>query len=276
MKKCILLIVLLLAINSYAQNFKGKAIYKTNRKTNFKISSDNNPEMNDKMIQEIKAKMEKMNQKTYHLFFDKDASIYKEDIPLAAPNVNRSSSSMIFSSGDANKILYKNIKENYFLNQTAIMGKSFLVEDNLENHEWQLSSETKNIGNYTCYKATFSELVNNVKIGFLDSDASSTSEKTEKTTTAWYTLQIPISNGPAKYQGLPGLILEINDGSQTIVCTEVVLNSKEDFTIKKPEKGKKVTQKKFLKIQKEKTKELMDRFKTRRGNADGVEIRIGG
>jgi GLPGLI family protein len=28
-------------------------------------------------------------------------------------------------------------------------------------------------------------------------------------TTAWYTPQIPVSNGPRNYHGLPGLIMEV-------------------------------------------------------------------
>ena len=35
----------------------------------------------------------------------------------------------------------------------------------------------------------------------------------EETITAWYTLDIPVNNGPSRYHGLPGLILEVNDGS---------------------------------------------------------------
>ena len=32
-------------------------------------------------------------------------------------------------------------------------GKRFLVKDKLVNIEWSLGTETKKIGNYTCYKA---------------------------------------------------------------------------------------------------------------------------
>lgn len=94
------------------------------------------------------------------------------------------------------------------------------------------------------------------------------------TTTAWYTTQISISNGPTFYKGLPGLILEINEGTNTIVCSEIILNPSEKITINEPDKGKVVTQAEYDKISDEKSKEMMERFKSRDGK--GIEIRIGG
>ena len=73
---------------------------------------------------------------------------------------------------------------------------------------------------------------------------------------------------------MPGLILEINDGTTTIVCTEIVINPSEKIKIIEPEKGKVVTQEKYDKISEAKAKEMMERFKSKNGN--GIEIRIGG
>jgi GLPGLI family protein len=44
------------------------------------------------------------------------------------------------------------------------------------------------------------------------------------TITAWYTPEIPVNQGPENYWGLPGLILEINDGKTVILCSKIVLN----------------------------------------------------
>ena len=99
-----------------------------------------------------------------------------------------------------------------------------------------------------------------------------------KITTAWYTPQIPVSNGPEEFGGLPGLILEINDGKLTIVCSEIVLNPLDKIEIKEPTKGKEISQKDFDKLQKEKSKEMMERFRSKRGDGKGntFEIKIGG
>jgi GLPGLI family protein len=82
--------------------------------------------------------------------------------------------------------------------------------------------------------------------------------------TAWYTPQIAVSAGPAEYWGLPGLILELNAGRTTMLCTELVINPEEPVKIVKPSKGKKVTREAYTEIVKLKSEELRARFKSRR------------
>ena len=84
------------------------------------------------------------------------------------------------------------------------------------------------------------------------------SEPKEEIIEAWYTMEIPVSNGPREFWGLPGLILELHDGNTTLLCSKIVLNPKEKIEIKAPKNGKKVTQKEFDKIQEKKLKSMMD------------------
>lgn len=69
--------------------------------------------------------------------------------------------------------------------------------------------------------------------------------------TAWYTAEIPINHGPEKYWGLSGLILEINDGRTTFLCSKIILNPKEKILISVPNKEKSMTQKDYVKFEKE-------------------------
>lgn len=280
MKTIISIITLCLAFSLNAQNFSGKAIYKTSRKSNFKIKNDNGT-MDDKMQEEIQKRIQKMNQKTFILEFDKTASTYKEDVKLEAPKPQLGGGSvMVMSIGGSGNgsIYYKNTQEKRFANQTEIMGKIFLVKDSLPDYEWELSSETKNIGKYTCYKASFTREVENMSISMVNGETKEVVKKDKVTTTAWYTLQVPVNNGPDDYQGLPGLILEINDGTNMIVCTEIVLNTSEKSSIQEPSKGKVVSQSKYDEIQKQKSKEMMEKFKSRNGfnMGNGVNVKIGG
>ena len=262
-------------LRSVAQDFAGKAVYKTNRKTDFKIQGSNMSEIQEKELQE---KFQKMNQKTFILEFDKTTSIYKEEEKLNAPNPQANLGGMqvisVFGGGGSGSLYFKNLKEKRFVSKTDIMGKTFLIKDSIPNYQCQLTSETKNIGNYTCYKASFTKEVEIFTASFGKEESKEPKKTKTVTTTAWYTPQISISNGPTFYQGLPGLILEINDGTNTIVCTEIILNPSEKITINEPDKGKVVTQAEYDKISDEKSKEMMERFKSRDGK--GIEIRIGG
>lgn len=273
MKISITVLALLLSIVSFAQKFEGKATYKTHRKFDLKLSKEGKP-LTD-MQKSIREQLKKQFQKTYTLNFTKDASLYTQNQELAKPQVKKGGFNITVTSG-ANDILYKNITEKRFAKQTEISGKRFLIKDELKKQDWKLTSETKSIGKYTCYKATRSKEVERMK--FSTEDNKETKEKVTIKTVAWYTAQIPISNGPSHYWGLPGLILEIQEGKQTIVCSEIVLNPSEKIVIEEPIKGKKVSQKKFDDINEKQQKEMIERYKSSRKSKNGstMVIEIGG
>ncbi|WP_299669913.1 GLPGLI family protein [uncultured Polaribacter sp.] len=280
MKTIILIVAFLFVATIHAQDFQGKAIYKTSEKSNISFGGEKEG-ISEKMQEEFRKRMQKMNQKTFILEFDKSTSIYKEEVQLKAPKRQAGSKSFrVISIGGAGNgsIYYKNTQDRRFVNQTEIQGKRFLVKDTLPVYAWELSSETKNIGTYTCYKATYTKEVEHKNIRMKDGETIEEKKKETVVTTAWYTPQVSVSNGPGNYQGLPGLILEINDGKKTIVCTEIVLNPSEKITIKEPEKGKVVSLKTFTEIQEKKTQEMLEKMKSRNGMdlGNGVKIKMGG
>ena len=73
----------------------------------------------------------------------------------------------------------------------------FLYEEELPQQAWTITNDTKQIYGYDCQKATTKYLGRDYEV--------------------WYTLEIPISNGPWKLGGLPGMILEANDGQRHYV-----------------------------------------------------------
>jgi len=174
-------------------------------------------------------------------------------------------------------VYFKNIKEKRYVNKLEVMGKRFLIKDTIPNFKWELSSETKNIGRYTCYKATFSREEDQTHLSMEDGEAKESTTKVTVVTTAWYTIEVPVSNGPKEFGGLPGLILELKEGELTIVCTEIVLNSSDKILIQEPKKGKEISEIKYKEIMDQKTKEMMERFKSKRGGSGHqIEFRIGG
>jgi GLPGLI family protein len=274
MKHLAVIIAMLLTGTVIAQEFQGQATYKSHRKMNIQLDSTQmETEMHRKMIEMMK----KQFQKTYKLTFNKEESFYKEEESLAPPQPSGMNIIMSFSGGS--DALYKNIKENRFTNQNESYSKLFLIKDELEKLDWKLGSETKNIGEYTCYKATFTrEQEVFVSMKSSDDDDSKTEEEREPemktiTITAWYTPQIPVSIGPGNYHGLPGLILEVNDGNTTLICSKIVLNPEDKVKIVEPKKGKEISQKDYDEVMEKKNKEMMERYRPRRGD-DGSHFSI--
>ena len=293
-------ITLICVVTIKAQDFQGKAIYQSKTTIDLDLDSRQIPANRKKQIME---RMKNAFEKTYELTFDRTASLYIEeeklDQPSAAtnrgPGGGRGGFRLAFGGNGAGDY-YKNIQEKTYANQTELFGKKFLIKDNLPQWEWTLGSETKKIGNYTVYKATATKAIDTAAINFfrrgprgprgnrqdtdqekpkdsIQKDTVNTSllsridRPTEQTITVWYTPEIPISQGPSNYWGLPGLILEANDGRTALLCTKIVMNSEEKIQIEAPNKGKEVTQAEYDKLRAEKTKEMSERF--RAGNRGG-------
>lgn len=270
-----------------AQDFQGVATYKTQRKVDIKMDSTNTGVSKDQhaMLMEM---MKKQFQKTFMLSFDKEASIYKEEESLDQPQIGGSGMQIqMIGAGGGNDILYKNTKEKRYSDQKDTMGKIFLVKDSISPIAWELESDSKYIGEYQCYKATYTKQVEVFKAMSFSSNTIAKEEETkeeekepemeERIITAWYTPQIPVNTGPAMYQGLPGLILEVHDGKLNIICSKIVINPEDKVEIKEPEKGKEVDQKEYDEIREKKAKEMIERFAPRKGRkGEGIEIRIGG
>ncbi|WP_294825224.1 GLPGLI family protein, partial [uncultured Flavobacterium sp.] len=153
--------------------------------------------------------------------------------------------------------LYKNLKDQVSLTETEMFGKEFLITEMLDKLDWKLTGETKKIGIYNCYKAT--AVIKAEQDEAEDKALTLTSDRPkDRSITAWYTPDVPVSNGPSGYWGLPGLILEVSDGRTTLLCSKITLNPKEKFEIKAPKKGSKVNRKEFDEIMEKKSREMMD------------------
>jgi GLPGLI family protein len=275
----LLLFLLCSTFSLFAQDFQGVATYKTQRKLDLKI--DSTQVGGGEMQKQIMDMLKKEFQKTFILTFDKNTSVYKEDEALAPPSTG---SRMIFISSDGGSdVLFKDIKNQSITNQKETFGKQFIIKDRLKPIEWELHSDTKNIGNYTCYKATYTKEIEESMMTFSSSGEEQREEEPTTapvmktiTVTAWYTPQIPVSNGPESYQGLPGLILEVSDGDLTIFCSKITINPKKAIEISEPKKGKQVTQEEYDSIMLKKMEEMSEQYRGRGSDKEGIEIRIGG
>ncbi|MEM7483759.1 MAG: GLPGLI family protein [Bacteroidota bacterium] len=283
-----------------AQDFQGKAIYQS--KTTVDMNLDNR-QIPEEQKQRIRERMKNAMERSFELTFDRTTSTYVQEEKLETPSANtgrRAGFRVAFgATGDGE--LYKNVQDQLYVNQTEMFGKVFLIKDSLTSWEWKLGSETKKIGNYTCYKATAVKKADSVTLQSFrrfgprpnenrrstpndsvqqDSTKSNSllsriDPPKDRTVTAWYTPEIPVGQGPGNYWGLPGLILEVNDERTAILCSKIVLNPENKVEIKAPSKGKEVSQDEYNDIMAKKMEEMSERFRggNRRGNGNTIRIR---
>lgn len=303
MKRIFLAVLGLSTFMATAQkDFQGMAVYESKTSTSeFAKNFDGNKDMTPEMKTQIMERMKKMFEKTYILNFDKSASIYKEEEKLDAPG-QQGGGRMMASFMGGGGTYFKNVKEKQYTVDKEVFGKEFLIKDSLPNLKWVLSDESKKIGDYVCFKATAVKAASKTDFrnfrrkkeepkketeeGKVDEKAAEEKKEEKKTNffaeidmpkevtvTAWYCPEIPVNQGPDEYWGLPGLIMEVNDGKTVIMCSKLVLNVKEKIEIKAPTGGDKVTQKEYDDIMIKKMKEMSE-MGGGPGSRGGMQMRM--
>lgn len=84
-----------------------------------------------------------------------------------------------------------------------------LIKDTLNNFNWTITSEIQKIGGYNCTKATTSFR--------------------GRTYVAWFTKEVNIKNGPWKFSGLPGLIVNVYDTDKMYNYELQLINTSHEF-----------------------------------------------
>ena len=132
---------------------------------------------------------------------------------------------------------YISFKDRKAIDQREFMSRMFLIESPLDSLSWKLTGNRKDILGYPCLEATCM--------------------KDSVLTIAWFTPSIDVPAGPARFTGLPGLILELitNEGKRIITAASVKFGEVTDLIVK-PNKGKKMSRKEFNKMVDEKRAEM--------------------
>ena len=276
-KRTIIFTLFIFSTSVFSQDFQGKAYYIS--KTNPDLDSWGGQQMSEAQKKQIMDRMRSMFEKTYILTFDKQASIFKEEEVLEAPGQRGFGMwGNSFTAGPQ----YKNVKSQQFVQDQEFFGRQFLITDSLRKLDWKLGSETKQIGQYLCMKATATKTVDefdwrsmrrrdrrkeNKETKTDSTKTTSVSDEIEvpKTVevTAWYTPQIPVNQGPGEYWGLPGLILEVNADRTTILCNKITLNPQQKIEIQAPDKGKVISRSDYNATVKKKMEEMREMYRGR-------------
>lgn len=233
-KNSMIIVFLCIISNLNGQNKTSSIIYKKKIVTRLEKSKINNTDAKKILQNSIIAAKEL----EYELIFNNYESFFSEIEKLDSDNSNMLSNRLARLMGFGVGKFYMNIEKNKILVQRNLSSDLFLIESEIESQKWKKTNETKQIGKYTCFKATTTVLVETVSAGTV-----------EREVIAWFNPEIPIGFGPAGFGGLPGLIMEIEKDNAVLYAYKVYLN-KEDKGIKMPKRGIKVSKKEFREIQK--------------------------
>ena len=107
--------------------------------------------------------------------------------------------------------VYKNYPSGKMTVTDGVSLQDFIYEDESNAQQWEIRDSTKTILDYPCQMT-----VCNFR---------------GRQWTAWFTTDIPVSDGPWKFGGLPGLIMEAYDKGNQYVFTIVGLQKVEDEPI---------------------------------------------
>ena len=128
----------------------------------------------------------------YTMYFNQyESYFFNSTMPAKGSIVETGANNYMFKDGDIDgRPTYKNLKEQQSEQKHHIVTKKYLciIIDTLPALKWKLLNEFKKISQFDAQKATC------IYGG--------------RVIDAWFTPQIPVSNGPYRLQGLPGMILE--------------------------------------------------------------------
>lgn len=229
MKKIIFILVSVLTANFINAQYY-KVLYEQTRNATDQLEQiEKIPD--PKLREQIKAQL--LAPSYFNLLIDGNISLYKKTDYVSgneeAPEESRIENVKVVVAKSESTGIYKNYKTGEYLSGQSIVGRDFYIKDKVVKYDWKLTNETKKIGNFNAKKAT----------------ATYDGKQVE----AWYAEEIPINAGPGAYNGLPGLIVQVNSGESVFNAISVEKLSQKP-TIEKPvqkEKSRVVTRDEFAK-----------------------------
>ena len=223
-----ILTTLIFATTATAQQFIEKAVVEYEVNTNLKktMSNDSWDEMMKDNLSDLKISY-------YTYTFADNKSIFKFDRWSPKTRIPKH-----YKDQDEENTWYFDFEAKKMMMQKQIVGTNFVISDSIQNIEWKITNENREIAGYNCRKAV-GKIMDDVYVF------------------AFYTDEITISGGPCSIHGLPGLILGL---SIPRLYTSYVA-TKVDLTMAKASEIKPITAKKtydllgLKKEMEEKTKE---------------------
>lgn len=198
---------------SYSQNLSGKVIYKVQLVGFGEDSKDPQYKEFNKSVSEIANKLK------CTLKFNGHQSSSVVDEFLVSDSENSFASKLAFIETTGSNF-YLDKKVGYVILE-GTSGNP--IKEPYLKKEWEITTESKKIDNYLCYKAIYLlKFINRKK------------EEVSIPIIAWFAPSLPYSYGPKGYGDLPGLILELQDRRSTFYATNITISEENELKINFP------------------------------------------
>lgn len=236
MKKYFLLCALVVSATfAQAQHKEGKVIYERTAQIQIRLND---------MPGGMEHQLPRTRTDKFELTFGNNQSLWKqadpdnEDDGGSFTSDNGAQIRMVVAGND--DILFTNFETGKRVEKRELMDKTFIIDDTIAKLKWKMTGETKTILNIPCMKATTTRISIRMMMNMENGKMERKEVQDTSNIVAWFTTTIPVSAGPAEYQGqLPGLILEmdVNNGRYTYIAKQ--LSEKADLAVIKEPTGKK-------------------------------------
>ena len=239
-----------------AQQTQGKVIFERTSQLQFSFAG---------MPGGMEQQMPKTRVDKFELSFGNNQSLWKQaekengddDGTFTSSNGGAQIRMVVAGSDD---VLYNNFDTKKKIEKRELFDKTFIIDDSISTLKWKMTGETKTVLGMPCMKATSIRTSKRTQVNMDNGKMERKEIDDTSTIIAWFTSSVPVSAGPAEFQGqLPGLILEmdIKDGTQTFKA--VSISEKVDLDNIKEPKGKKHYTAEEFKKEREKMMEEMNR-----------------
>lgn len=155
-------------------------------------------------------------ERNFKMTFDSRKSHFEEILNLTGKEIQEidtgngivRSVDVYNTSGNPDLYLY-DFDSFYF--REHFLGEDLIVKEDMLKWNWEITEDTKMLGNFLCIKAI--------------------TKFRGRTYEAWFTNNVPVSFGPWKFHGLPGLILEVREESNVlhIYASKINLSNKNNM-----------------------------------------------
>jgi GLPGLI family protein len=265
MRKLCVILLLASTITGYSQMKEGRITYERTFQLPTRLFNGANPD--------FVAQLPKSRTDQFELLFGNNQALWQY---VPDPNADGDPNTftggggnMIFRFAGGNDLSYFNLDKGVSVSQREVVDKNFVVTDSLRKLDWKLTDESKTILSHKAFKAIAQRVGTRPRITMENGQMKRETVADTVSIIAWFTPDVPVSAGPANYQGqLPGLILELEENNGQTVFKALEVSPKVNVSkIKEPKDGKKITQAEFEK-EREKAMEEM-----RKNMPNGMRIR---